>query len=574
MNIVNSAKLLVKIFSLLGKRKRIYFIGLFGDGLVRASLYIMQAFIFKDMINAAVTGQTILLRRAIILTISLIAVVSILGPYFCNIMIKCVKSELANSKVNLFEHIIRLPIKSHYKHHPGDLISRINSDFDIVEGAFLGPVYVIVFSLIFGIGSIISAINLSCYFAIILIVLGVLSTILNTRFVKILRETTDAVQKNRSQITQSIVDLVNGIAVIKMFPIGLKVVQIFEDNNINLRKSSAKNSDINSKVVGMNFFLQNLNYIGIIAIGTILVKNNLISLGVILAVIPLQTGITYMFLNLGTFITQLQGSFSGAIRIFEIMNEPVEDVKVSKHDMDHNIENMIVFKSIQFRYDGREENALNEMSFALQKGTIGAIVGASGGGKSTILKLLLGFYSLEQGCIEVAGKDIREYSKDELREIIAYVPQDIFLFNGTIADNIKIGNLNATEEEIINAAKIANIHEVISEKPEGYNTIVGGRGIQLSGGQRQRIAIARAVLKNSPILILDEPTAALDEDSKQFLKKYLNLISKDHTVLIVTHQLQTIGQSDIIFVVDNGTLLKEGTDTELMYSNYFMRNGS
>ena len=204
------------------------------------------------------------------------------------------------------------------------------------------------------------------------------------------------------------------------------------------------------------------------------------------------------------------------------------------------------------------------MSFSLSCGQTAAFVGTSGSGKSTVLKLLLGFYPRESGYINVGGEPIDKYSLEQLRDLISYVPQDAYLFQGTIEDNIKMGNERASREEVISAAKGANAHDFIMELPEGYDTLVGERGARLSGGQRQRIAIARAIIKNAPILLLDEATSALDSKSEELVQEALKELMKNRTTIVIAHRLSTIENADIIFVLDEGKITEQGKHKELM----------
>jgi ATP-binding cassette, subfamily B, bacterial len=280
-----------------------------------------------------------------------------------------------------------------------------------------------------------------------------------------------------------------------------------------------------------------------------------------LAVINLLNGVVFMFTSLGNFIAQIQGSLAGANRVFELLDEPVEPERyVLKKTEDTAA--MVELQDIGFSYNGTDR-VLDGVSLSIGKGQMAALVGPSGGGKSTVLKMLLGYYPPQEGNIVVNAKSIGQYSLTELRDMMAYVPQDAYLFDGTVEENIWYGRPKATREEVIAAAEAANAHGFITELPEGYATKVGERGTRLSGGQKQRIAIARALLKNAPILLLDEATSALDSESEQLVQDALNRLMQGRTTIAVAHRLSTIRHADVIYVIEGGEVVEKGNHTEL-----------
>lgn len=269
-----------------------------------------------------------------------------------------------------------------------------------------------------------------------------------------------------------------------------------------------------------------------------------------------------MFLNLGNNYSRLQEYMSNASRVFEILDQQPED-EIYKTEKDADKSAMISFENVSFSYETRKA-VVNNMSITMKKGQSAALVGPSGGGKNTIIKLLLGFYPISSGSIAINGKSMSEYNIHTIRDMIAYVPQDGYLFDGTIMENIRFGKLSATDEDVIEAAKAAYADDFIQKLPDGYETVVHNRGGNLSGGQRQRVAIARAFLKNAPILLLDEATSALDTESEQQVQISIEALMKNRTTIAVAHRLSTIENSDVIFVIENGAVLEQGTSDELM----------
>ncbi|HEX3030297.1 MAG TPA: ATP-binding cassette domain-containing protein [Clostridia bacterium] len=285
-----------------------------------------------------------------------------------------------------------------------------------------------------------------------------------------------------------------------------------------------------------------------------------IDLATVITEINLLANVNYMIRNLGRLIALMQGSLAGGARVLELLEEKPEPESYSV--CGENSDQMLELKDVSFAYD--DLPVVNGLSISLEKGKRAALVGGSGGGKSTVIKLLLGFYPVNSGVITINGKSLGEYSLGELRSMIAYVPQDAYLFDGTIEENIRLGKADATDEEVKQAAELAFAHEFIEEMPDGYKTVVGERGTRISGGQRQRIAIARALLKDAPILLLDEATSALDSQSEQKVQDAINRLMEGRTVLAIAHRLSTIEYSDVIYVIEDGKVTEQGKHAELL----------
>jgi ATP-binding cassette subfamily B protein len=271
-----------------------------------------------------------------------------------------------------------------------------------------------------------------------------------------------------------------------------------------------------------------------------------------------------MFFNFGRFVAELQSALAGSSRVFDLLNQPLEKQAIVLNG-NTNMENssMIALNNVNFSYEDKN-HLLYNFNMVVPKGKVVALVGSSGAGKSTIIKLLMGFYPINSGDIIMDDKSINQYTLKELRGLIAYVPQDAYLFNGTIEENIRYGRVNASKEEIIEAAKKANAHKFIMNLPKGYDTNVVESGANLSGGQKQCISIARAFVKNAPILLLDEATSALDSESEQLVQKGLDALFQGRTALIIAHRLSTIKNANTIYVIENGKVSEVGTHDELM----------
>lgn len=283
-----------------------------------------------------------------------------------------------------------------------------------------------------------------------------------------------------------------------------------------------------------------------------------------IAFIQLMNYLVMPFSSLPGLINSMQQSLGAAGRIFEVLDSPVEVETLPEVETKQPEFESMVMSSISFSYPGAERQSINKISLELQKGTQMAVVGPSGGGKSTLFKLLLGLYEPDEGEVIINGQRINEMSPAKLRSYFSYVPQEAGLYTGSIRDNIRNGNPEADEQEILEALRKANAYDFVMELPEGLDTDIGEEGSRLSGGQRQRLSIARAILRNAPILLLDEATAALDNESEKLVQQAIRKLMGDKTTLVIAHRLSTIQNADIILVMENGEIVESGTHEVLL----------
>ncbi len=283
-----------------------------------------------------------------------------------------------------------------------------------------------------------------------------------------------------------------------------------------------------------------------------------------IAFIQLMNYLVMPFSALPGLINSMQQSLGAAGRIFEVLDSPVEVEALPEVDMKQPEFERMVMSSVSFSYPGAEKHSLNKISLELHKGAQMAIVGPSGGGKSTLFKVLLGLYEPDEGEVFINNEKISEMSLAKLRSHFAYVPQESGLYTGSIRDNIRNGNPDADEQGILEALRQANAYDFVMELPEGLDTDIGEEGSRLSGGQRQRLSIARAILRNSPILLLDEATAALDNESEKLVQQAIRKLMGDKTTLVIAHRLSTVQNADVILVMENGEIVESGTHEELL----------
>jgi len=306
--------------------------------------------------------------------------------------------------------------------------------------------------------------------------------------------------------------------------------------------------------------------VSVIGIGGYFVYIKLIDFGDLLAFLLYINLAVQPVRRLAQFVQQFESGMTGFERFVEIMEVKPEIVEKENAIELKNVKGQIEFKNVTFSYN-KGKDVLKNISLTIPAGKVIALVGPSGGGKTTLCNLIPRFYDVESGSIKIDGYDIRDLTLKSLRENIGIVQQDVFLFAGTIKENILYGRVDASDEEVIEAAKRASIHDFVMSLPDGYDTYVGERGIQLSGGQKQRVAIARVFLKNPPILILDEATSALDNETEVMIQESLEELSKGRTTLVIAHRLSTIRNADQIIVIDKDGIQEMGTHDELLAIN-------
>jgi ABC-type multidrug transport system fused ATPase/permease subunit len=539
-----------------------YIIGLIGCSIMEASSPIISAAMVKYVLDAAVKKQMeVIIKASIILSIAIL-VISMLMPLFYYLFSSSVKCMLAEIKLRAFKHLEEISIDYFENTHSGDTISRITNDVQLIENAYTNNLRTIITLFITAAASAVFMFSLDSKIASVLIVLGVVSTYINASFAKSVKKLNSALQQKVALLTQQLVDILSGFSVIKMFNLNELMLKKYNETNCSKTNLSAALSVRYSFLNSINFLIIWICNGGLFIVGTIMIINGRISLGGLLTMILLFDPVNRLFNQLGNFVVQLQSSLVGVNRIFELLNMPPEKEEYNLAGT-YTGSNIIEIQNLSFNYKDRD-NVINNLSLSVEKNSKIAFVGLSGGGKSTIIKLLLGFYPIETGNIFINNRSISEYKLMELRNMIAYVPQDAYLFEGTIEENIRYGKLTASHDEIIAAAKVANAHEFILEQPEGYNTMIGERGAKLSGGQKQRISIARALLKDAPILLLDEATSALDTESEELVQEALNNLMRGRTTITIAHRLSTIKNSDAIYVLGNGSIQEKGTHNELL----------
>lgn len=546
-----SNKEIRRVISFLKPKAIPYSIGLIGCCIIDASITTISALILKDITDAGVTGQSRLIISASILLCIVTFVFCAVSPLVNYLFTSSVKKVMADIRLKTFYHIEQINVEYYENNHSGDILSRFINDIGVIENFYTGNIRAILSLVLTGIYSAIIMLMLNWRMAVVLIILGILTGYVNKRYAKVLRTLSDQSQQNNSTMLKCLTDLLGGFREVKMFNISKVITKRYYETN-------KKVADVSMKWFEKYAFLDTTNFLLIwisngitFIVGTLLILNGVGSVGSLLAMVLMVGNITNLFRQLGNEVPKMQSSLAGAARVIELTDIPKEPESYNLAKESLAEDKMIQIKDGTFSYK-KGESVVKGINIEVEKEKLAALVGPSGGGKSTIIKLLLGLYPMESGNITIAGKPIGEYTLEKLRSLIAYVPQDAYLFEGTIEENIRYGRMNATHDEIVKAAKLANAHDFILKQSRGYQTLVGERGGKLSGGQKQRIAIARAILKDAPILLLDEATSALDSESEKLVQEALNTLMKGRTTISVAHRLSTIKNADIIYVIDKG----------------------
>lgn len=473
----------------------------------------------------------------------------------------------------LFEHYEKLSFSYYDANNSGQMMSKLVSDlFDIAEFAHHGPENLFI-SVIKIVGSFIFLTMINWRLTMILAVVVGFMVIFSVRQNKRMQATFMDNRRKIGDINASLQDTLAGIRVVQSFANEEIEWEKFTRSNENFLVSKGNNYQCMGFFMSGNAFFQGLMYLSTLVFGGLFIAQGKME-AADLAMFALYIGIFISPVQILVELTEMiQKGLSGFRRFLAVLaTEPdIQDKEDAKEIED--VTGEVEFDHVSFRYTD-EEAVLSDISFKIEAGRSVALVGPSGGGKTTICSLIPRFYDVTGGRVLVDQKDVRDLTMKSLRSKIGIVQQDVYLFCGTIRENIAYGKPDASMDEIIEAAKKANIHEFIMELPEGYDTFVGERGTRLSGGQKQRISIARVFLKNPPILILDEATSALDNESERRIQKSLEALAKDRTTITIAHRLSTIRNADEIIVINEAGIAERGTHKELLgmnglYAHYY-----
>ena len=537
-----------------------------------ANLYL--PWIIKDMIDDVLMSKDMVMLNLIAAGILVVMFTRGVFYYGQSYLVSYVGQRvIIDVRSVLFRKFQRMPLSYYDKQQTGTVMSYITNDVAVMQSAIVDNLIELVTEGSILIGSLAMMIYLDWKLSLLTLMTIPLVGFAMKIFGRKLKRSSTVIQERVAEITSLLQESISAIRVVKSFVRESYEIKRFEEQNWRNFQAAMKNVKLSSLLTPTVEFLAAIAVTFIVWFGGYEVVNEVITAGELVAFLTYAVNLANPVKRLSRVYAAIQKAMAAADRVFAVMdlNEKITDVPGAKPLPP--IKGKVEFKDITFSYK-EGQPALQHISLKAEPGQMIALVGPSGSGKSTIANLIPRFYDVDSGVITIDYHDIRQVTADSLREQIGLVPQETMLFSTSVMENIRYGRLEATDEEVIEAAKAANAEEFIKELPEGYDTKLGERGLNLSGGQRQRLAIARAILKNPRVLILDEATSALDTESEKIVQDALDNLMVGRTSFVIAHRLSTIFNADQIFVVENGHLREHGTHEELLaagglYSNLY-----
>ncbi len=558
---LNKAKI---IFKYAGNHKWKFFIGLIF--LLLTSVTALAFPKFMGMLVDCVNKKDGDLANKIALGLMLVLVLQSVFSFFrLSLFVNFTENTLANVRLALYTNLVKLPMSFFSQKRVGELNSRISNDIGQIQDTLTTTIAEFLRQFILIIGSFIMLASINWKLTIMMIsvvpIVGVAAVI----FGKFIRKYSKTVQDKVAESQVVVEETMQGISIVKAFANEWYEIQRYKTRIQEVVKIGIKGGQFRGYFASFIIVCLFGTIVAVVWYGVTLAIAGEITVGELFTFILYSSYVGASSGGIAELYSQMQKAIGATERVFELLDEVPEQINSDSATNIEKIKGEVNFQNVAFSYPSRKEiQVLKNVSFKANFGQKIAIVGPSGTGKSTIASLLLRFYDIESGTILIDDKNIYDYDLETLRGNMSIVPQDVILFGGTIRENIAYGKPNATNEEIMLAAKQANAFNFVEGFPEKFETIVGERGIKLSGGQRQRIAIARALLKNPSILILDEATSSLDSESEKLVQEALEILMEGRTSIIIAHRLSTIRSADQILVLDNGEIREQGTHKELI----------
>ncbi|WP_339920230.1 ABC transporter transmembrane domain-containing protein [uncultured Flavobacterium sp.] len=501
-----------------------------------------------------------------LLLIGILFMQSIFSFFRLSLFINFTEHTLSNLRLSLYSNLVKLPMSFFSQKRVGELNSRISSDITQIQDTLTSTIAEFLRQLILIVGGVALLATESIKLTLLMLSVVPLVAVAAVVFGRFIRKFSKSVQDQVAESQVIVEETMQGISIVKAFANEWYEIARYDGKIKEVVKLAIKGGKYRGYFASFIIFCLFGAIVAVVWFGVRLSISGEMSVGQLISFVLYSTFVGASFGGIAELYAQIQKAIGATERVFELLEETPEKIN-STHNTSsiEKIKGNVTFKNVAFSYPSRKEiKVLKNVNFTANFGQKIAIVGPSGTGKSTIASLLLRFYDIDSGEILIDGKNIYDLELENLRGNMSIVPQDVILFGGTIKENIAYGKPDATEEEILVAAKQANAFNFIEGFPEKFETIVGERGIKLSGGQRQRIAIARALLKNPSILILDEATSSLDSESEKLVQEALEILMQGRTSIIIAHRLSTIRTADQILVLDNGEITEQGTHQELI----------
>ncbi|WP_149207234.1 ABC transporter ATP-binding protein [Flavobacterium johnsoniae] len=482
-----------------------------------------------------------------------------------SLFVNFTENTLANLRLALYTNLVKLPMTFFSQKRVGELNSRISADITQIQDTLTTTIAEFLRQFILIIGGVILLATESLKLTLLMLSVVPLVAIAAVAFGRFIRKYSKKVQDQVAESQVIVEETMQGISIVKAFANEWYEIARYKGKISDVVKLAIKGGKYRGYFASFIIFCLFGAIVAVVWFGVRLSIAGEMSVGQLISFVLYSTFVGASFGGIAELYAQIQKAIGATERVFELLDENPEKINSNSNQNKEKIKGNVTFNNVAFSYPTRQEiQVLKDVNFKAEFGQKIAIVGPSGAGKSTISSLLLRFYDITSGEITVDGKNIYDYDLEDLRGNMSIVPQDVILFGGTIRENIAYGKPDATDEEIIQAAKQANAFNFVDGFPEKFETLVGERGVKLSGGQRQRIAIARALLKNPSILILDEATSSLDSESEKLVQEALEVLMEGRTSIIIAHRLSTIRNADKILVLDNGKISEEGTHQELI----------
>ena len=555
---MSTYKSLVKSLKMMGKRLPLYLMGILMMTAFNALFEVAGSFFMKIIFEAAGNGMTPTYNQRMAVAVICGILSIILSSVFMCIYNNEAKRMTLVLKEMVFAKAMKLPYKYYEEHHSGEIISKMVYDTDVASNIYSSRLRRVLAPIIYVVVFAVAMIIINPLMTVILIVLNVLLFIANTMISKPMKKVGKRLSQKNMVMTNIISNIIAGVEITKMYDVNHTGIRKYKAENNEYVITQKEKMRLSALLDMLNTAFDLLCSLMFIVVGIVLIQNGLATIGEIAAIFTLYTSLSVRFLQLGKNIPELINCIAYAERIFGFLNLPEENKctggKSAKDGSAYSSAGMkpdvnaVDCENITFGYKGKEL-LFTGSSYRFPANKIIAVTGHSGCGKSTLAKLLLGFYELQGGSINIFGQNICDIGIEAARRQIAYVPQIPYMYNMSIRENIRYGKPDASDEEIISAAKLANAHEFIMKSENGYDTVLNNRGNNLSGGQRQRIAIARAIIKDSPIILMDEATSALDNESEQLISAAVAGLKDRKTVIMIAHRVTTIQSADMVVEV-------------------------
>ncbi|AOZ92328.1 ABC transporter ATP-binding protein [Paenibacillus crassostreae] len=560
---MSQGKTLKRLFFYM-KRQRLLYVGLIITMLIGVTLDLWMAWFLSNVANAASTGEVEKWPFFIIMGITVLILLglnSYLDHYWKTKVSVNIRKDM---RVDTMEQLLKVSVAYRDDNHSGELLSRITMDNQAVGDGCGHTLMSLIKNPILIIASFIYLMLIHWQLALICLAIGPMTVLLGSVFGKWMRNNSGQLQETLGRLSAFLQDVLGGTSVVKTFGLERKLLNKFSGQNSTLVTLETSGGKIQGAASSISTVFGNLTFLIAILVAAFWVAEGSLEIGAMLAFIQLMNYLVGPFMQLPGEWASFQKSLGSADRIFSLLDAPTEVDTLPQEGKANKAFRSLNMSDVTFEYSSQGNPILNSVNLQADAGEVIAIVGPSGGGKSTLFRLLLGFYPITLGELSIDGRKLTDMSLQQLRGYFAYVPQENHLFTGTIRDNIADGNVDASEDEIIAAARSANAYDFIMQMEDGMDTEIGEQGIRLSGGQKQRISIARAILRDAPVLLLDEATAALDNESERLVQDALSRLMTGRTTLVIAHRLSTITHADRILVMVNGSIEESGSHAELM----------